>query len=256
MKKLLAISVAVITLAAAVSAQAAPQDAQTAGGLGFRAETGLGRTPMAVALPPMTLAVAGDFVASDDTFLPLRAEFGVIPGLEVGGHFWYLDVPGDSKGYGLNAKYVFPEYLENLGLAVGGHWKKQEIGEINNDGHDVYFVASYSAGFLVPSLGFMYESITGDNSESDFRLFGSLVANVLPTLAFGAEIMSPSDKLDERFGKNPDPAMWFGARFVPLPGLTVQAGVLNYADFGNPDLGAMKDFVFHIGLQYAYSFAL
>ena len=48
--------------------------------------------------------------------------------------------------------------------------------------------------------------------------------------------------------------MWFGARFEPLPDLTVQAGMLNYADFGNPDPKAMKDFVFHIGAQYAFSF--
>jgi hypothetical protein len=244
MKKLLALGIAAAALVAAGTAQAAT-------GLGLRAETGLARTPMAVALPPMTLAVAADFVGSDDLYLPFRAEFGVIQGLELGGHYWYLDIPGDSTGWGLNAKYVFPEYVEKLGLAVGGHYKEQSIGDVNNDGHDVYFVASYPAGFLVPSLGFMYESITGDNDESDFRLFGSLVANVLPGFALGAEILSSSDKLD---GKDPDPAMWFGARFVPLAGLTVQAGMLNYADFGNPDPGAMEDFVFHIGLQYDYSF--
>jgi hypothetical protein len=245
MKKLLVLGIAAATLAVAGVAQAGV-------GLGLRAESGLARTPMAVALPPMTIAVAGDFVASDDLFTPFRAQFGVIQGLELGGHYWYLDVPGDSHGYGLNAKYVFPEYVEKLGLAVGGHWKKQEIGDVNNDGHDVYFAASYGAGFLVPSAGFMYESITGDNDESDFRLFGSLVANILPTFSLGAEIMSASDKLD---GDDADPAMWFGARFVPLPGLTVQAGTLNYADFGNEDPGAMEDFVFHVGLQYEYSFA-
>ena len=250
MKKLLALGIAAAALAAAGTAQAAV-------GLGLRGESGLARTPMAVALPPMTLAVAADFVASDDLFMPFRAQFGVIQGLELGGHYWYLDIPGDSSGYGLNVKYVFPEYVEKLGLAVGGHYKKQEIGDINNDGHDVYFVASYPSGFLVPSLGFMYESITGDNDESDFRLFGSLVANILPTFSLGAEIMSSSDKLDDRYfeDEDPDPAMWFGARFVPMPGLTVQAGMLNYADFGNTDPGAMNDFVFHIGVQYDYSFA-
>jgi hypothetical protein len=249
MKKLLVLGIAAAALAAAGTAQAAV-------GLGLRGESGLARTPMAVALPPMTLAVAADFVASDDLYLPIRAEFGVIQGLELGGHYWYLDIPGDSSGYGLNVKYVFPEYVEKLGLAVGGHWKKQEIGDINNDGHDVYFVASYPAGFLVPSAGFMYESITGDNDESDFRLFGSLVANILPTFSLGAEIMTSSDKLDQVYGEefDADPAMWFGARFVPMPGLTVQAGMLNYADFGNSDPDAMNDFVFHIGLQYEYSF--
>ena len=247
MKKVLAVCAAAAFLAAAGTARAAV-------GLGIRGESGLARTPMAVALPPMTLAVAADFVASDDMFLPIRAEFGVIQGLELGAHYWYLDIPGDSTGWGLNAKYVFPEFVEKLGLAVGGHYKEQSIGEVNNDGHDLYFVASYPSGFLVPSLGFMYESITGDNSESDFRLFGSLVANILPTFALGAEIMSSSDKLDERYVEDPDPSMWFGARFLPLPGLTVQAGMLNYADFGNPDRDAMNDFVFHIGVQYEYGF--
>ena len=259
MKKLFVLAIAAAVWAAAGAAQAATDSGQTvpgtvptAIGLGLRGESGLARTPMAVALPPMTLAVAADFVASDDLFMPFRAQFGVIQGLELGGHYWYLDMPGDSSGYGLNVKYVFPEYVERLGLAIGGHWKKQEIGDINNDGHDVYFVGSYPSGFLVPTLGVMYESITGDNDESDFRFFGSLVANILPTFALGFEIMSPSDKLD---GTDPDPAMWFGARFVPLQGLTVQAGLLNYADFGNADPDGMKDFVFHIGLQYAYGFA-
>jgi hypothetical protein len=242
MKKLLLLGIAAAVLTAAGTAQAAA-------GLGLRGETGLARTPMAVALPPLTLAVAADFVASDDLFVPMRAEFGVIEGLELGGNYWYLDMPGESTAWGVNAKYVFPQFVTNLGLAVGGHYREQDIGDIDNNGHDVYFVASYPAGFVVPTLGFMYESITGDNDESDFRFFGSLVANILPTFSIGAEIMSASDKLD---GDNADPAMWFGARFEPLPGLTVQGGLLNYADLGNPD--NIKDFVFHVGVQYAFSF--
>jgi hypothetical protein len=242
-KKLLLLGIAAAALAAAGTAQAAS-------GLGLRGETGLARTPMAVALPPLTLAFAADFVASDDLFVPMRAEFGVVEGLELGGHYWYLDIPGDSAAWGLNAKYVFPPFLENLGLAVGGHYREQDIGDRNNDGHDVYFVASYPVGFLVPTFGVMYESITGDNDESDVRFFGSLVANVLPSFALGAEIMSSSDKLD---GTDPDPAMWFGARFMPLGGLTVQAGLLNYADLGG-DQDDLKDFVFHIGVQYAFGF--
>ena len=145
---------------------------------------------------------------------------------------------------------MLPSFVENLGLAVGGHYREQDIGDVDNNGHDVYFVASYPVGFLVPTLGIMYESITGDDDESDVRFFGSLVANILPTFALGAEIMSASDKLD---GTNPDPAMWFGARFVPLERLTVQAGLLNYADLGG-GRDNLKDFVFHIGVQYAFSF--
>lgn len=244
-KQLLALGIAA-ALAAGTAQTAA---AQTAMGLGLRGETGLARTPAAEALPPMSMAVAADFVASDDLFVPVRAEFGVIDGLELGGHYWYLDIPGDSHGYGLNAKYVFPEFVPNLGIALGGHWKKQSVRDVDNDGHDLYVAADYAFGFIVPTLGIMYESITGANDESDVRFFGSLVANILPTFCLGAEIMSPSDKLD---GDDADPAMWFGARFVPLPNLTVQAGVLNYADFGNPD--NPEDFVFHVGAQYGFSF--
>jgi hypothetical protein len=244
MKKLLILGITAIALTAAVAAQAAS-------GLGLRGETGLARTPATVALPPMTLAVAADFVASDDTFIPLRAEFGVVEGLEVGGNYWYLDTDGDATVWGLNAKYAFPQFVEHLGLAVGGHYRKQTINDFENDGHDIYFAGSYAFGFLVPTVGVRYESITGDNDETDIRFFGSLVANILPNLAFGMEIESASDKLD---GTNADPAMWFGARYMPMEGLTVQAGLLNYADIG-AGLDAQKDFVLHFGAQYAFSFA-
>jgi hypothetical protein len=244
MKKFLLLGIAAITLCAAGTAQAGT-------GLGLRGETGLARTPIAAALPPLTLGLAADFVASDDTFIPMRAEIGIVEGLELGGHYWYLDVPGDSEAWGFNAKYVFPPFVQNLGLAIGGHYREQDIGDFNNNGHDVYIVATYPVGFFVPSFGIMYESLTGDNDESDVRFFGSVIANILPTFALGAEIMSASDKLD--MIDDPDPAMWFGARFMPLPALTVQAGVLNYADFGG-DEGDLEDFVFHIGVQYAFGF--
>ena len=243
MRKMVLLGIATVALTAAGSAQAAP-------GLGLWGDSGLARTPMTVAQPPLTLAVAGDVIASDDVALALRAEFGVIEGLEVGAHYWYFDAPGDSSGYGLNAKYVLPPFVDNLGLAVGGHYRKQEVRDVDNDGHDLYAAVSYAFGFLVPTVGVKYESLTGENDDSDTRFFGSLVANILPTFCLGAEIMTASDKLD---GDDADPVMWFGARFLPLENLTVQAGVLNYANFGG-DLGDQEDFVFHAGAQYAFSF--
>jgi hypothetical protein len=244
MKKLLLFCVVAVALAAAAPARAAS-------GLGLRGESGLVRTPMAVALPPLTLAIAGDFIASDDVFLPLRAEFGVIEGLELGGNYWYIDSTAIASAWGFNAKYVFPEFVENLGLALGGHYREQDLAVGNNNGHDVYLVATYRASFLVPSLGIRYESITGANDESDARFFGSLVANVLPTFAIGAEIESPSNKLD---GTGADPSMWFGALFLPFEGLTVQAGLLNRSDTGADHPLGTNAFVFHFGVQYAYSF--
>jgi len=245
MKKLLLFCVVAVALAAAAPARAAS-------GLGLRGESGLARTPMAVALPPLSLAVAADFVASDDVFLPMRAEFGVIEGLELGGNYWFIDSTAISAAWGFNAKYVLPEFVEGLGLALGGHYREQDLAVGNNNGHDVYVVASYRAGFLVPTIGLRYESITGANNESDARFFGSLVANVLPTFAIGAEIESPSNKLD---GTGADPSMWFGVRFAPVEGLTVQTGLLNRADTGTDHPLGTNAFIFHIGVQYAFSFS-
>jgi hypothetical protein len=245
MKKLLLFCAVAVALMAAVPARAAS-------GLGLRGETGLARTPMAMALPPLTLAIAADFVASNDVFLPMRAEFGVIEGLELGGNYWYIDSPDISAAWGFNAKYVLPEFVENLGLALGGHYREQDLAGGNNNGHDVYVVATYRAGFLVPSFGVRYESITGANDESDVRFFGSLVANVLPTLAIGAEIESPSNKLD---GTGADPSMWFGFRILPVEGLTLQAGLLNRSDTGTEHPLGTNAFILHFGAQYAFSFS-
>jgi len=244
MKKMLLFCVVAVALMAAVPAHATS-------GLGLRGETGLVRTPTAAALPPLTLAVAMDFVSSDYVFLPLRMEFGVINGLEIGGNFWHLDSEKNSEIWGLNAKYVLPEFVENLGLAFGGHYRKQTVENFENDGHDLYFATSYRYSFLTPTVGMRYESITGANDESDLRFFGSLVADVLPNFAVGFEIESASDKLD---GSGADPAMWFGARFMPNEALTVQVGMLNYADIG-ASLDDQKSFVLHFGAQYAFSFA-
>jgi hypothetical protein len=243
MKRLLLTFVTAAALAAAGTAEAAP-------GLSLRGDTGLARTPMVAAQAPMSLAFAADYVSSNEKFIPMRAEFGVIQGLEVGGNWWYMDLPGDTTAWGLNAKYVLPEFVPNLGLAVGGHYRKQTISDVENDGHDLYFAVAYPVGFVVPTAGVIYEAITGDNDETDVRFFGSLVANVVPELAVGAEIMSASDKLD---GDNADPAMWFGARFAPTPALSVQVGMLNYADIG-AGLQDQKDFILHVGVQYGFSF--
>jgi hypothetical protein len=244
MKKLMVFCVVAVALMASVPAHAAS-------GLGLRGETGLARTPIAAALPPLTLAVAADFVASDDVFLPMRAEFGVIQGLELGVNYWYIDSPDISAAWGFNAKYVLPEFVPNLGLALGGHYREQDLAQKNNNGHDLYAVASYRVAFLVPSVGFRYESITGANDESDLRFFGSLVADVLPNLAVGFEIESASNKLD---GTGAHAPLWFGVRFQPVADLSLQAGLLNMADIGAGP-GGMNDLILHIGAQYAFSFS-
>ena len=146
---------------------------------------------------------------------------------------------------------MLPEFVENLGLALGGHYREQDLADEKNNGHDVYVVASYRYGFLTPTVGIRYESITGANDESDLRFFGSLVADVLPNLAVGFEIESASDKLEGTGAKAP---LWFGARFQPLENLSLQAGLLNMADIGAGAEG-MNDLIFHFGAQYAFSFS-
>jgi hypothetical protein len=146
---------------------------------------------------------------------------------------------------------VLPEFVEGLGLALGGHYREQDLAIGNNNGHDLYFVASYRVGFLMPSLGFRYESITGANDESEFRVFGSLVADILPNLAVAAEVESASSKLEGAGAKAP---FWFGVRYQPIETLSLQAGLMNMSDIGAGKAG-YNDLILHIGAQYAFSFS-
>ena len=85
MKKLLLLGIAAVALTAAIPAQAQST---------FTGECGLVRTMDAKVLPPMALAVAADYVGSEDTFVPIRAEMGIIQGLEIGGNYWFVDTEG------------------------------------------------------------------------------------------------------------------------------------------------------------------
>jgi hypothetical protein len=249
MKKLLLSGITAVALMAAGTAQAANA------GLSLDGNTGVARTPLAMALPPMTLAVAADYVGSDELFIPARVEFGVIDGLELGGKFWWTDTDAEIKVWGVNAKYVLPiQLVENLAIAVGGGYDTttfkagDDVTELN-----LYGVASYTAMVgemaIIPSLGVKYDSVDAGDSENGVRVFGSLVAMVMPNLAVGGEFVSTVDKLD---GDNADTYLWFGARFMPMDALTVQAGMINNANMTND--GDPSDWVFHAGAQYAFSF--
>ena len=149
MKKLLLSGIAAVTLMAAGTAQAAAD-------LNLKGDTGVARTPIAMALAPMTFAIAADYVGSDATFVPMRAEIGLPYGIEVGGAYYFLDLDADTTIWSLNGKWVLPKFVESLGLAVGGHYNSQEIGTVNNDGYDFYGVATYVAKMgegmaLIPS---------------------------------------------------------------------------------------------------------
>ncbi len=254
MKKLLLSGITAFALVAAGTAHAANA------GLSLDGNTGVARTPLAMTLAPMTLAVAADYVGSDEIFIPARVELGVIDGLELGGKYWWTDTDAEIKVWGVNAKYVLPlDLVENLGIAVGGGYNTTtfKVGDDVTD-FNIYGVASYTAMLgemaLIPSVGVSYisQDAGGDSdTETGAQFFGSLVAMVLPNLAIGGEIQAKSTNSDMN---NPDldPNMWFGARFMPMDTLTIQAGVINNANMTND--GDPADWVFHAGLQYALSF--
>lgn len=246
MKKLALLGIAAVALAAAV-----PVHAQ---GLSLTGETGVARTPVAMALPPMSFTIAADFVGSEDLFLPLRAEFGVIDGLEVGLNYWFTDTRDNETQWGVNAKYVIPaEMVENLSVAAGLNYQSWSA----DGGRDytvtkVYGVLSYvweTKIPIIPSGGISYEVQGIDKDASGIRFFGSVVAKVMPNLGIGAEFNLSQEDLD---GDDADSSLWFGARFSPLEHLSIQAGILNNANVGGNDT---SDYVLHAGVQYAFSFA-
>ena len=246
MKKLLLLGVvaAVLTAAAPVRAE----------GLTLTGETGVARTPVAMALAPMSFALAADFVVSEDAFLPVRAEFGVIEGLEVGLNYWFTDTRNNWSQWGLNAKYVIPgEFVEGLGVAAGFNYQSESAdGGYNATLVKVYGVVTYTLDAkvpIIPSLGFSYEVQGIDKSNSGVRVFGSLLAKVMPNLALGAEFTLANEDLD---GDDGDSSLWLGARFSPTEKLSLQAGVINNANVGGND---PSEFVFHLGAQYAFNLA-
>lgn len=248
MKKLLLLGIAAVALTAAPV---------QAGGLNLKGVTGLANTPVAGTSPAMSLSLAADYVGSEDTLIPMRLNFGIIDGLEIGGMYDYIDQDGDPAIWGIGAKYVIPAQLvENLGLALGVDYSAMSSDFMNDDLTTLsgYLVATYTidAGIPIkPSLGLSFEKQEmGDWDESGVRFFGSLIVMVLPELAVAGEFVSTNEDLD---GNDADADIWFGARYMtPLKGLAVQAGAINNVNIGGDD---PKDFVFHIGAQYNFSFA-
>lgn len=246
MKRLLLLGIAAVALSSAAPA--------LAGGLSLTGETGAARTPIAAVLEPMSFAVAGDFVVSEDLSLPLRLEFGVIEGLELGLNYWFSDSNNNWNQWGLNVKYVLPVDLnEGLDLAAGLNYQDESAdGGYGVSLIKVYGVLSYAWDTRIPILvtgGLSYEVQDGDKNNSGLRLFGSVLADVMPRLAVGAEFNFSNEDLD---GDDADPGLWFGARFQVLEGLTLQGGVVNNANLGGND---PSDFVLHVGGQYAFSLA-
>ena len=277
MKKLLLSGITAVALMAAGTAQAGV-------GLDLYGGTGVARTPLAMSNAPMEFQVAAEYVFSDDLFIPMRAAIGLPYGIEIGGAYWFTNP--DAAGandvelpiFDLTAKWVLPKFVNNLSLAVGGHYQSMELKsddagvDIKNNGYDFYGVATYivplggSGLALIPSAGVWYESRKFDDGESDntengVKFFGSLLLKGA-NWAVGGEYMTSDD------GKNGvdsfpfglandngsvDGFYWVGGRFFVNPMITLQAGYINNADILDNG-GDLSGGVFHVGAQYAFSF--
>jgi hypothetical protein len=247
MKKLLLSGITAFALMASVPAQA--------GGLSVLGETGLARTPLAMSLAPMQMQIAADYVSSDALYVPVRLELGLPYGIEVGGAYHYIDLD-DTTVWSLNGKWVFPEFVKGLGLAVGGHYNAQEVMKAENDGYDLYAVGTFTVPMgegmaIVPSFGAKWVSRDGGEFEDDtvdaFKWFGSLLFKT-SKFALGGEYVSADDDYD---GEALDGFYWLGGRFFLNPMITLQAGYLNNTNFSD---GSEKyeDGTFHAGLQFAF----
>ncbi|HEY6000010.1 MAG TPA: hypothetical protein VI078_12040 [bacterium] len=225
-----------------------------AAGLSFTGETGLGRSPLAITAAPGTVTVAADYVASTDTFVPVRAELGLIEGVELGANYWYTGADNGLYGLGVNAKFATPlELVENLNVAAGvGYQSFSGDAGFSAASAKAYGVLSYTwqRGItLIPSAGVSYEIQGGEWDEFGARVFASVLVKPVPALEVGAEFVLANEDLD---GQGADQQLWFGARFSPRENLAVQAGAMNMANVGG---GGDQGFVFHAGVQYVFTFA-
>lgn len=164
------------------------------------------------------------------------------------------------KIFGGNAKYVLPmQFVENLGIAVGGGYSSASFKSGDNlSDITLYGVATYTAMAgemaIVPSVGVSYDMVKKDDvdlDESGVRFFGSVAVMVMENLAVAGELISTNEDLD---GKDADMSYWFGARFMPIDGLTLQAGIINNANMSNT--GDPADAKFHVGAQYAFGLGM
>ena len=247
MKKLLLSGITAVALMAAGTAQA--------GGLSLAGETGVARTPLAMALPPMSFAVAADYVGSDAVLVPVRAEIGLPFGFELGGSYSFLDTNNDPQIWSVNAKWVLPQFVEGLGLAVGGHYNGQSFDNVDNNGYDFYSVVTYVAKIgegmaLIPSAGVKYDVLTDREVGEDnaVKFFGSFLFKA-PMFAVGGEFQS----VDEDFDGPVDGSYWFGGRLFLGKMITLQAGYINNVNFSDDGVESIGDGVFHAGLQFAFS---
>ena len=267
MKKLLLSGITAVALMAAGTAQAGV-------GLDLYGGTGVARTPLAIALAPMEFQIAADWVFSDDTFVPLRAAVGLPYGIEIGGAYWYTDPDMDTADveidiYDLTAKWVLPSFYQNLSLAIGGHYSAQQfdINAINfdydNDGYDLYAVATYVAPVgeglsLIPSVGVLWETKSGDPDDDAFKFFASLLFKG-SNWAVGGEYLMADENVDAIYDPNgllvgdadPDDFWWIGGRYYLNPMVTFQGGYINNANLFDDD-GEIKDGIFHLGVQFAF----
>jgi len=228
MKKILTLGMVAALLAFACAAHAYPT---------LAGPTGLIQAPTAMVVAPGSFDLAVDYDASKnkETFendsYPLRAQFGVGGGLEIGGGY---DVSAfDGKGFwNVNAKYQLPYSFCGMTTAVGAlYGEARDIpvwggGTTEIKATQVYFAGTNHFDCIIPlsvTLGVNWTQLEENNKQSGVRAQIGVEAKVFQDLALVGDIQSSAKNMNP-YQKN----LWSaGARYAFTPELKAEAGVTN-----------------------------
>ena len=188
-----------------------------------------------MSLAPMQFAVAAEYVASDDTFVPVRAAVGLPFGIELGGAYWYVDTPGGPRQSTiLTGKWVLPEFVPGPRPRRGRplqrvprcrQLRQRRLRPLR--GRHLR-LSRWARGWPSSrrSAPRWLSRPNGGDEVDGIKFFGSLLLKA-SMFAVGGEYISTDEDYD---GKNADGSYWVGGRFFLNPMITLQAGYLNNAN--------------------------
>jgi hypothetical protein len=245
MKKLLTLGMAAALLALACAAHAYPT---------LAGSTGLIQAPTAMVAAPGTFDIAADYVASKNDDLnqkdsfPIRAQFGVGGGLEVGAG--YDDNAFDGKGFwDVNAKYKLPYNFSGIQTAVGASYGQTSTlpdwGGTDLKVTQVYLVGTDHFNVGIPlgvTLGVNWTQFELADKNSGWRIQLGASAMIFKGLALVGDVQSIA-KANDFNEKN----LWsLGARYMCTPALSAEVGVTNGMYVGLAKRGNL-----FVGVNYA-----
>jgi len=259
MKQLLTLGMVAALLAFACAAHAYPT---------LSGSTGLIQAPTAKVLAPGTLDVAADYVASKnspnktqkDSF-PIRAQYGVMNGLEVGAI--YDGNAFNGKGFwDVNAKYKLPYDFSGIQTAVGAlygqakslpDWGQDGVTPTDLKATQVYLACSDKFEVGIPlgvTLGVNWTELERSQAkQSGLRIQLGADAVVYKGLAIVGDVQSIAKNMS--IGSMPQTSLWsIGARCAFMPELTAEVGVTN-----GMFIGYTKKANLFVGLNYAMGLA-